>query len=122
MANSFVHIELQTQSTRQSKEFYGALFDWQLEDTPMGDGSNGSYTMIKVGDGVGGGMMKHTEPGAPSMWIPYVSVDDVPASVAKARSLGAEIVCDTFEVPDCGWFGIIKDPAGAVIGFWKDKK
>jgi predicted enzyme related to lactoylglutathione lyase len=31
----------------KSKSFYGQLFDWELEDVPLGDGT---YTMIKGGE------------------------------------------------------------------------
>ena len=68
MANPFVHVELQTQDVAKSKEFYGALFDWKLEDMPMQD-SEVPYTMIQVGEGTAGGMMKHPIADAPSMWI-----------------------------------------------------
>jgi len=58
-------------------------------------------------------------PGVPSMWLPYVHVDDIAAATAQARSLGAEIVRDVTEVPGYGWFSIIKDPTGAGLGLWK---
>ena len=56
MANPFVHVELNTADVAKAKSFYRELFDWQLEDMPMAEVS---YTMIKVGEGTGGGVMKH---------------------------------------------------------------
>ncbi|HLW13758.1 MAG TPA: VOC family protein, partial [Casimicrobiaceae bacterium] len=47
----------------------------------------GSYTMIGVGEGVGGGMMADST--APPNWLAYVGVDDVRAKTAQAKSLGA---------------------------------
>lgn len=47
MANPFVHVELSTTDVAKSKAFYGGLFDWKLEDMPMGPQT---YTMIGVGD------------------------------------------------------------------------
>ena len=120
MANPFVHVELNTTDVDKAKAFYGKLFDWKLEDMPMGDGQ--TYTMIKPGDGTGGGIMKHPMPGAPSIWIAYVAVDDVGASTAKAKSLGATIIRDTTEVMGMGWFSIITDPTGATFALWKPKK
>ena len=52
MGNPFVHVELMTGDVEKAKAFYGALFDWQLEDVP---GMN--YTIVRVGEGTGGGMM-----------------------------------------------------------------
>ena len=122
MPNPFVHVELNTQDVDKSKAFYGQLFDWKLEDMPMG-GEN--YTMIAVGagagNGVGGGIMKHPMPGAPSFWCTYVLVDDIAASTAKAKSLGATIIKDVTEVPGMGWLSIIQDPTNAVLGLWKAK-
>ena len=117
MPNPFVHVELNTTDLDKSKDFYGKLFDWKLEDVPMGDGS--TYTMIGVGEGTAGGMLKHPMPGAPSMWLAYVNVDDIVASTAKAKSLGATILKDVTEVMGMGWFTIIMDPTGATVALWK---
>ena len=118
MPNPFVHVELNTTDPAKAKQFYGSLFDWKLEDMPMGDGN--TYTLIGVGEGgTGGGMMQHPMPGAPSMWLAYVSVDDVEASTKKAQSLGATIIRDKTEVPQMGWFSILTDPTGAVFALWQ---
>jgi len=120
MANAFVHVELNTTNVDQAKAFYGKLFDWTLEDVPMGPAGN--YTMIKVGTGTGGGMLKHPVPGAPSAWLAYVEVDDVKAASEKARSLGAKIMQDVTEVMGMGWLAILIDPTGAALGLWQTKK
>lgn len=119
MANPFVHVELSTTDLEKARAFYGKLFDWKLEDVPMGPSD--TYTMIGVGEGTGGGMMKHPMPGAPSTWLAYVLVDDVRAATDKARALGATIAKDVTEVPGAGWFSIIVDPTGATLGLWKSK-
>jgi len=118
MANPFVHVELNTTDVDKAKAFYGKLFAWQLEDVPMGDMT---YTLIKVGEGTGGGLMKHPMAGAPSAWLAYVLVDDVKAATAKAKSLGANIITDVTEVPNTGWLSILMDPTGAVLGLWQAK-
>jgi uncharacterized protein len=120
MANPFVHCELASANLDQSKDFYSSLFDWKLEDVPMGGGHE--YTMIKVGEGTGGGMMKHPMAGQPSAWVPYVRVDDVRTSTAKARSLGAKVLQDTQEIPQGGTFSVIQDPTGAVFGLFQVPK
>jgi predicted enzyme related to lactoylglutathione lyase len=118
MPNPFVHIELNTTDVGKAKSFYGALFDWKLEDAPM---SGGSYTLIQVGEGTGGGLMRHPVPNAPSAWVAYVLVDDVRASLAKAKSLGATMLKDVTDVPGMGQFSIIADPTGAPVGLWQSK-
>jgi predicted enzyme related to lactoylglutathione lyase len=119
MGNPFVHIELMATNVDKAKSFYGKLFDWQLEDMDMGDMT---YTMIKVGEGTGGGIMKNSMPGAPSMWVAYVQVDNVKAATDKARSLGAKVIRDNVEVKGAGRFSIITDPTGAMLGLWEPKR
>jgi predicted enzyme related to lactoylglutathione lyase len=118
VANAFVHVELNTTDVDKSKAFYGKLFEWTLEDIPMGPGA---YTMIKVGKGTGGGILKHPVPGAPSAWLAYVEVADIAAATQKARSLGATIMQDVTEVMGMGSFSILIDPAGAALGLWQTK-
>ena len=117
MANPFVHVELSTTDLEKAKAFYGKLFDWSLEDVPMGPGD--TYTLVKVGEGTGGGMMRQPVPGAPSMWLAYVLVDDIRAATEKARSLGARVVKDVTEVGGMGWFSVLVDPTGAAFALWK---
>ena len=78
-----------------------------------------AYTMIGVGDGTGGGIMKHPVAGAPSQWLAYVLVDDVAAATKKAAALGARVVTDKTEVASYGWFSIVADPTGALLGLWQ---
>jgi predicted enzyme related to lactoylglutathione lyase len=120
MANPFVHNELNTTDVGKAKEFYGSLFDWKLEDMPMG--AMGTYTTIGVGGGVGGGIMQHPMPGQPSFWLSYVNVDDIAAATAKAKSLGATIIRDVMPVADMGSLSIFMDPTGAVLGLWQANK
>jgi predicted enzyme related to lactoylglutathione lyase len=120
MANSFVHVELGTTDIDKAKLFYRSLFDWQLNDVEMGGGM--TYTLIQVGEGTGGGMMKQMMPGASSAWMPYVGVNDIRAATDKAKSLGATVMRDVMKVMDEGFLSIIRDPTGAMLGLWQQKK
>lgn len=120
MGNPFIHVELSTTDTDQAKSFYGQLFDWNMEDVPMPDGQ-GAYTMLGVGDGTGGGLMKQPVPGAPSAWLAYVQVDDIRASIDKAKALGAQVMQDATEVMGAGSLSVIVDPTGAMLGLWEPK-
>jgi hypothetical protein len=119
MTNPFVHVELATTDIGKAKSFYQSLFAWTLKDEDMGGGM--TYTMINVGEGTGGGMMKHPMPEHGSQWLPYVLVDDIAAATAKAKSLGATIVKDVTEVMGAGSLAIFSDPTGAVLGLWQPK-
>ena len=117
MANPFVHVELMTNDVEASKSFYKSIFDWKTEDMPeLG------YTMIEVGEGTGGGMLKNPMPGAPPSWLPYVHVSDVGATTKRAQELGAKVIKERTEVPGMGFFSILADPQGAVFALWEMKR
>ena len=80
MANPFVHIELHTKDVDKSKKFYASMFDWKMEEIAGMD-----YTIINVGEGTGGGIMKNPMPGYPDNWLPCILVDDVQHQQRKRR-------------------------------------
>jgi predicted enzyme related to lactoylglutathione lyase len=117
VANPFVHVELNTPDPQKAKSFYSELFQWHLEDVPNPAVPTGTYTIIKVGEGTGGGIMKQV-PDGPSGWLAYVEVDDIRVATKKAESLGGEVMKDVTEVVGMGWLSFIRDPTGAVLGLW----
>ena len=60
--------------------------------------------------------------GAPSLWIPYVLVDNLAAATKKAKELGAKAIKENQPVQDMGAFSIITDPTGATLGLWESKR
>ena len=120
MANPFIHVELNTADPEKAKAFYSKLFDWQLEEMPNSAVPDNSYTMIKVGTGTGGGIMKQV-PGGPAGWLAYVEVADIHAATEKAKALGGKVMKDVTEVVGMGWFSFIQDPTGAVLGAVEDE-
>ena len=119
MTNKFCHIELTTGDVAAARDFYGNLFDWKLEDMPMGDDS---YTMFTTGEEPGGGIMASPAPGVPTAWMVYVQVEDVAAAVTRAKELGGTVHVDKTPIPDLGFFAMIADPTGGVIGVWEPEQ
>ena len=120
MPNPFIHVELATTRLPKAKAFYSKLFKWKLSEMP--NDVAGPYTMIDVGEGTGGGMMKQMMPDAGSAWMPYVHVTDIDASTKKAKKLGAKICKGVTEIEGMGWLSIIIDPTGAMLGLWEPKE
>jgi uncharacterized protein len=117
MPNPFAHIELTTDNLKAAQKFYGKVFAWKLSDMP-----GMSYTMIDVGGGTGGGMQSKPMPEAPTGWMPYVQVDDVKATIAKATKAGATAMLPYQEIGEMGAIGVFSDPNGAMIGVWEAKQ
>src|SRR5690349_13409615 len=83
----FVWRELMTTDAKKSRAFYSELFGWQINTVPMGPGMN--YDMVKAGTKEMGGMWQ-VEPGnpGPSLFMSYISVDDVDATAKRATENG----------------------------------
>ena len=105
--------ELMTTDVESAKEFYGKLFNWQLEQAP----GDMPYTMAKAGGQEVAGLM--TMPpeaaGMPPAWGGYVTVDDVQASAKQVEALGGKVLLEPRDIPKVGRFCVISDPQGAVL-------
>jgi predicted enzyme related to lactoylglutathione lyase len=106
--------ELNTRDLEGAKAFYGAVFGWSFEDNDMGEA--GTYTTIKLGEDMVGGILNMTERGVPeeipAHWQVYFAVEDTDAAVAQATERGGSVMVPPMEVP-AGRFSILVDPHGA---------
>ena len=110
--------ELMTRSLEKAKAFYAETLGWQYETFPA---PSGAYTLCKAGGSPVGGMFEMTPggefDGIPDHWFAYVAVDDVDARLAKVEAAGGAILRSPFDVPEVGRIAIVKDSAGAAIGW-----
>ena len=114
MGNPFCYAELNTGDPKGAKAFYGALFDWKLQDMVVGKRST---TVCHVGEGAPGGILYSTD-GNPR-WITFIQVDDLPTKLAQAQKLGGKVKQGATQVPGYGWYGLVIDPTGAEVGLWR---
>ncbi|HKB51381.1 MAG TPA: VOC family protein [Solirubrobacterales bacterium] len=106
--------ELNTRDPEAAKAFYGAVFGWDFEDNDMGE--MGTYTTLKLGDAMVGGMLDMAGRGVPeeipAHWQVYFAVEDTDAAVEQAKQAGGNVMVEPMEVP-AGRFAILTDPFGA---------
>jgi predicted enzyme related to lactoylglutathione lyase len=106
--------ELHTDDAEAAKKFYGAVVGWDTNKVDMG---KGDYHLWQHGGTNHGGMV-HTaalpeNERLPIGWYVYINVDDVDASVAKARGLGAKVLIPPYDLAEVGRMSLIEDPQGA---------
>lgn len=116
-AGTFCWDELLTPDAAAARAFYASLFDWQTREMDMGAST---YVVCERGGRQVGGIMQ-SPPGAPHppMWLAYVAVDDVDASTARGKELGATVIVGPHEVPGIGRFTIFSDPLGAAFAIFR---
>jgi predicted enzyme related to lactoylglutathione lyase len=118
---TFCWVELATNDPNAAKSFYTKLFDWTINEIPLGD--QGSYYMFQKEGRDAGAMyqQRKEEEGIPPHWNNYIAVADIDASTAQAKSLGATILAGPFDVMDAGRMSMVQDPQGAVFALWQAK-
>lgn len=111
--------ELMTWNAEDAKSFYADTLDWQYEAFPMPEGEE--YVVCLAEGEPAGGIFK-LKPGAgfdgtPDHWFAYIAVDDIDARLTKVTDAGGEVMREAFDVPNVGRIAIVKDKAGAAIGW-----
>ena len=102
--------ELHATDDARALAFYETLFGLEHDSMPAGEET---YYILRHGDARRGGLMRNPVGMGPSLWIPYVHVQDVDATVAKAQSLRAEITTPPENIPGIGRYAMLRDPQGA---------
>ena len=110
MATPMDYVEFKVRDIARTKVFYTAVFGWEFTDYGPG------YTSF-TDNGLGGGF---TTDGAPMPGGPLMvfHVDDLEATLAKAKAEGAAIIKPIFSFPGGKRFEF-KDPDGYDIAAWK---
>lgn len=111
--------ELWTLDEAAALAFYERVFGYTREAMNMGE--QGTYYLLKAGGASRAGVFRTTDPAMPTMWLPYVAVDDCDASAEKARALGATVTMPPTDIPNIGRFAVLIDPLGATVAVLQDK-
>lgn len=112
MAGEMVHLEIFSDDTEKSRNFWGSLFGWQFEPFP---GPN-EYHMAQIDERSGVAISKE-EAGKRGSRTTF-GVDDIDAGIARVKELGGEAT-DRRPVPSMGWFSVCSDPEGNEFGLWQ---
>lgn len=123
-AGTFSWTDLTTSDQTAAKQFYGAVFGWQADDQPIGEGV--SYSMMKI-DGqdvaaISPQPAQQRDAGAPPAWNSYITVQSADDVLARAKELGATIHAPAFDVFDAGRMGVVQDPQGAFFLVWEPRR
>jgi predicted enzyme related to lactoylglutathione lyase len=120
---TFCWTDLTTTDQAAAKEFYGALFGWEPDDLPVGEGV--SYSLMRLGGkgvaAISPQPQQQRDAGAPPVWNSYVSVEDADAALERAKSLGATAHAPAFDVMEAGRMAVLQDPQGAFVLLWQPR-
>jgi len=118
---TFSWTDLTTTDQEAAKTFYGALFGWEADDRPVGEGMVYSM-MLKDGKQVAAispQPQAQREMNVPPLWNSYVTVASADDAAARAAELGASVHVPPFDVMEAGRMAAIQDPQGAWFLVWQ---
>ena len=104
-ARPLVHWEIVALDVERQAAFYGALFNWEIEEGPI----------MGIPSGLGGpepGPAGHIRQGDRAGVCLYIQVRDIRASLARAIELGGQLVAEPFDLPDGPTLAALEDPEG----------
>jgi len=115
----FCWTELATSDGKAATKFYTSLFGLTANEMPMGPNEPPYVMLQKKGKNV---CALYENKKAKPAWLSYVSVTSADDSAKKAKSLGAKLLSEPFDVMDVGRMANIQDQQGAKFAIWQPKK
>ncbi len=106
-----VHFEITGKDPAKTQNFYGKLFDWDMQVMPE---MNYGLVQAQNGKGIGGGVTGGGD--MPTGVTVYVEVNDLQAYLDKATKLGATTLVPPTTIPGMVSFAMFSDPDGNMVG------
>lgn len=105
--------ELISADVAASTAFYTEVFGWKATTQEMGPGFE--YTLFTTIEGMQVAGLMQAPPPHDDMtaWLAHVYIDDLAATLEKAKSLGGKVHTEPQTIPDIGSFALVEDPNGA---------
>lgn len=114
MPNPVVHFEIVGENQQVLNDFYGAVFDWKIDQVMDG------YATVHTGAGIGGGLGA-MNPERRHVTF-YVEVADVQAALALIESEGGKLAFGPHPVPAGAIIAGFTDPEGRLVGLVEQPK
>lgn len=102
------------------RDFYAAVVGWKVDALDMGGYSDYVMCAPETGAPVCGVChARGVNVDIPPVWLIYIYVADLDASLAACRASGGTVVVGPKEMSGQGRYAIIRDPAGAHSGLFQ---
>jgi predicted enzyme related to lactoylglutathione lyase len=109
----FVWQDLVTPDPAACRRFYGALLEWDFQDTTR---LGHPYAVARFGDRPVAGIVVDPDPGEdPALWLSYVSVENVDQAVELVSESGGRTLYEPIDL-EVARVAVVADPQGAALG------
>jgi predicted enzyme related to lactoylglutathione lyase/uncharacterized protein YbaA (DUF1428 family) len=118
----YIWYELITSDAEAAQKFYASVLGWTFFDSGQ---AAMDYRIINAGENSIGGVIPITkdmaDQGAQPIWLGYIAVDDVDATVAEIKKRGGSEQMPAMDIPMVGRIAMVADPQGAPFYVMKPK-
>lgn len=117
MGSPVMQFQILAKDPERAAAFYTGLFGWtQNADNALG------YRQLSTGAGRGidGGIWPSPPEGSSFVQL-FVEVDDLAATLEKARALGGSVLLPPQTLPEGDAMALFRDPEGIPVALWKPR-
>jgi len=101
------------------RDFYTAVTGWKVENVAMGGYSDYCMTARDGAQVAGVCHRRGPNENLPAVWLVYIVVDDLEASMAACRAKGGKVLDGPRSMGGTSRICVIQDPAGAVAALYQ---
>ena len=109
-AGNWVWQEVWTQDPKQSQQFYQKLGKYELASKELADNQ---YQYLTLSNQPAFGLVKKPNDEVATIWVNYIKVEDVNATLAKVVANGGSVLMAPNDAVRASSVAIVRDPAGA---------
>ena len=114
MADQLIaHIEIPSSNLDETKRFLNKVFGWEFK--PFGNG----YMLFNNHKGIMVGIRKVEKVNSGDTTVFHINVQNIDETLNAAKSSGGSIFKEKTVIPAMGWYALIKDPQGNIIGLYQ---
>ena len=117
----FFWLDLFSGDPERAAEFYRLLGGYEVDEVPAAAGAK--RIILQAGGYARAGVLRLPPRLTESGWLPYVLVEDVPATLKKVAAAGGRVVVEPDKRLLDGKIAVIVDPIGGVLGIidWEQR-
>ena len=113
MSDLIAHVEIPSTNLNRTTEFFMKLFKWDFK--PFGKG----YLLYNTYQGLTVGLRKVESVKIGDTTTFHINVKDIDSLLVKAKDIGGQVFRGKTIIPAMGYYALIKDPDGNMIGLYQ---
>ena len=111
--NLIAHVEIPSSNLDQTKDFFSKVFGWEFK--PFGNG----YMLFNNHKGIMVGIRQVEKVNSGDTTVFHVNVANIEEALNAAKANGGSIFKEKTVIPAMGWYALIKDPQGNIVGLYQ---